>query len=79
MYVGEACPADTFADEEDQPQCEACPANSTSANGSAALNACDCSYGKPRGEKGNRSCQCGAPGLLLGDPMEATTIGIYSK
>eukprot|EP00439_Symbiodinium_sp_Y106_P032306 s867_g3.t2 len=62
----QACPADTFADGEDQPQCESCPANSTSANGSAALTACDCSYGKPRGEKGNRSCQCGAHMAQLG-------------
>ncbi|CAE7654385.1 FLS2 [Symbiodinium necroappetens] len=62
----QACPADTFADDEDQAQCEKCPANSTSANGSAALNACDCSYGKPRGEKGNRSCQCEAHTAQLG-------------
>ncbi|CAE7552411.1 RLP42, partial [Symbiodinium necroappetens] len=62
----QACPAGTFADDEDQPKCEACPANSTSANGSAALNACDCSYGKPRGEKGNRSCQCDAHTAQLG-------------
>ncbi|CAE7206176.1 unnamed protein product [Symbiodinium sp. CCMP2456] len=62
----QACPADSFADDEDQPECEACPANSTSANGSAALTACDCSYGKPRGEKGNRSCQCGAHMAQLG-------------
>ncbi|CAE7892400.1 unnamed protein product, partial [Symbiodinium necroappetens] len=66
----QACPADTFADDEDQAQCEKCPANSTSANGSAALNACDCSYGKPRGEKGNRSCQCEPGSIAAHAPVE---------
>ncbi|CAE7745200.1 MIK2 [Symbiodinium sp. CCMP2592] len=60
------CPANTFADDEDQPKCEECPANSTSVNGSAALTACDCSYGKPRGDPGNRSCQCGVHTAQLG-------------
>ncbi|CAE7546042.1 GSO2 [Symbiodinium natans] len=55
----QACPANTFAENDSQPECEPCPANSTSANGSASLSACECAFGNARGGFRNRSCQCG--------------------
>ena len=53
-----ACPEDTFNDQMDQSECQACPQGGTAPTGSQALAACKCPYGSPAKFENETLCLC---------------------
>ena len=52
------CPKDTFNDQMDQSECQACPQGGTAPSGSQALSACKCPYGSPGTFENTTMCLC---------------------
>ena len=62
-----ACPEDTFNDEMDQSECQACPQGGTAPTGSQALSACKCPYGAPGKLENETMCRCDRGEALSSD------------